>query len=296
MTEFPVITDIVASDKRLRCAIEQGLKRLGPCSRGRRLRVFEKWSRVCGKRGVPVICVSWLDEIDGKYVDHVRALKNRRREFLLFLGRLPCEAIPERLARLNVRDPSRIHVAQSGRDMNAVNAMIERLVSALASKEEQKGILDAWWEDEVLVVISPSFQRIRVRLEKLRPLRALKTGSLERFEIDEDGSFLYWPAADVHMGWDELAQSADENAYIRARQESKQFNREYGAAIRRLRRELGLRQTDVKGLSSRQVRRVEEGKCRATSSALAKLAKAHGMGISTYLSELAKRLPPRAED
>jgi transcriptional regulator with XRE-family HTH domain len=68
----------------------------------------------------------------------------------------------------------------------------------------------------------------------------------------------------------------------------------YASAIRRLREERGLKQTDIKGLSERQVRRLEEGDTLPHSSTLNKLAAAHGMSINDYMGELAKRSSRRA--
>jgi len=68
------------------------------------------------------------------------------------------------------------------------------------------------------------------------------------------------------------------------------FNKAYGAAIEALRKDKRLRQRDVEGLTPRQVGRIESGQCRATLSALRKLAKAHGMSVSEYLEELSRHL------
>lgn len=69
------------------------------------------------------------------------------------------------------------------------------------------------------------------------------------------------------------------------------FNKTYGSASRKLRREKGLRQSDVPGLTARQVGRIESGH-RATRSALQKLAAAHGLSVNEYLDDLAQRLTP----
>jgi transcriptional regulator with XRE-family HTH domain len=71
--------------------------------------------------------------------------------------------------------------------------------------------------------------------------------------------------------------------------EGKAFNQAYGVAIRKLRREKGLRQSDIEGLTARQVGRIEAGQ-RATLSALRKLAQAHGMGVDEYMDRLAQSL------
>ena len=82
----------------------------------------------------------------------------------------------------------------------------------------------------------------------------------------------------------------DKAASLKARQQTEAFNTAYGVAIRNLRREKGLRQSDIKGLTSRQVGRIESGQ-RATLSALQKFARSHSLAIDEYMEELAKRLP-----
>jgi len=57
-----------------------------------------------------------------------------------------------------------------------------------------------------------------------------------------------------------------------------------------LRKEKGLRQSDIEGLTARQIGRIENGQCRATLSALQKLAKAHNMSVNEYMEKLSKYL------
>src|SRR5207244_1870864 len=44
----------------------------------------------------------------------------------------------------------------------------------------------------------------------------------------------------------------------------------------------------IEGLTARQVSRIEKGECRATSTALAKLAKAHVMETNQYMKKIAE--------
>jgi transcriptional regulator with XRE-family HTH domain len=73
----------------------------------------------------------------------------------------------------------------------------------------------------------------------------------------------------------------------RAQQRSADFNRRYGAAIRKVREAAAIAQTQIAGLTDRQLRRIEHGTCRATASALNALAKAHGLDVNVYLDKLA---------
>jgi transcriptional regulator with XRE-family HTH domain len=52
----------------------------------------------------------------------------------------------------------------------------------------------------------------------------------------------------------------------------------------------GIPQAKVAGLADRQIRRIEQGTCRATSRALNALARAHGLELNPYLDKLASEL------
>ena len=60
-----------------------------------------------------------------------------------------------------------------------------------------------------LVVLFPAFDRLRVPLSKLTKHLGTNKDEIGAFEIDEDGSFLYWPHADVHLGPDQLHAMVD---------------------------------------------------------------------------------------
>jgi len=159
--------------------------------------------------------------------------------------------------------------------------------------DEDNRILDAWWEETTFVVVSPTaegFRKLRVPMEKLPVLQKLSKEDREAFEIDEDGVFLYWPNGDIHLGWEQFECVVDESAYLKAKHQTEGFNKAYGAAIEALRKEKGLRQSDIEGLTPRQVGRIESGQCRATLSALQKLAKAHDMTVNKYLEELSRHV------
>ncbi len=84
--------------------------------------------------------------------------------------------------------------------------------------------------------------------------------------IDPDGSFIYWPDLDVHLGWNQFLQAVDPAEFRKAQQRSAEFNARYGAAIRRVREAAGIVQSGVEGLTERQVRRIEYGESRARRS------------------------------
>ncbi len=208
---------------------------------------------------------------------------------LLFLESLPVEAMANRLLQLDIRNPRRLHVATE-REPELIVALIYRLFSGMAQADGPQPIVDAWVENENLVLLSPSFDRLAVPLKDLTEFIGTNREQIEAFEIDEDGRFLFWPHANVHMGWEQLLQVVDPAAALAAKQKSEKFNQLYGEAIRARREEHGLKQSDISGLTERHLRRVEHGEQAASKSTLEALAIAHQLTLDEYLKRLAEHM------
>lgn len=208
---------------------------------------------------------------------------------LLFLESLPVEAMPDRLLQLDIRNPHRLHLVTE-REPERIVALMYRLFSGMARSDGPQSIVDAWVENENLVLLSPSFDRLAVQLKDLAKFIGTNREQIEAFEIDEDGRFLFWPHADVHMGWEQLQQVIDPTAALASKQRSEKFNQRYGEAIRAIREAHGLKQSDVSGLTERHLRRVEHGEQAASKSTLEALATAHHVTLDEYLKQLADHL------
>lgn len=205
---------------------------------------------------------------------------------VVFVNDLPMEAVVDRLMALQIRSSQRLHIA-SNRSRASEAKLLYRLVSGLAEFDTSSAVVDAWLEGEELVLLSPAFDRMVVPCEKLTRFLGSDLSKFAEFEIDEDGSFVYWPHADVHLGWKQLQQLIDPTAAIEDIKKSKDFKERYGSAIRSLRESSGLRQTDVKGLTSRQLRRIEHGEQVVSRRALEVLAESHRIPVDEYLKRLA---------
>ncbi|MCX7427648.1 MAG: helix-turn-helix transcriptional regulator [Planctomycetia bacterium] len=256
------------------------------------LLTFPSWYEVViprtPRKPVPTIFVSRLADVVVEAAKKAR--EAGRSKHLLFSEGMPIEALASRLPRLDVRDANRVHVAREG-DAESIAAILYRLFRGIAQPKEAHSILDAWVEGEDIVLLSPSFARLSVPLGKLTKFIGEPKKEIKAFEIDEDGRFLFWPHADVHLGWEQMRQILDPTAAIATEEKTEQFNRGYGSAVRRLREERELKQAAIDGLSERHVRRIEQGRQPVTSSALRALAKAHDMPVEDYLKEVASRLP-----
>lgn len=160
----------------------------------------------------------------------------------------------------------------------------------MAGDGKRGSIIDAYAVGDSLVVRGPKHRILHVPMRALPSLRDKPRAAQRKFQIDPDGSFLYWPDLDVHLGWNQFLQAADPVEFRKAQQRSAGFNQRYGAAIRKVREQAGIPQSKIPGLTERQVRRIEQGESRATSRALTALAKAHGLETNAYLDILAKAM------
>ena len=247
-----------------------------------------EWSVMARPTTTPLLIVSPVAELPAQRPIHPPSLGQRERRYLLFPERMPTAALPARVSQLNIRDPRRLHLA-GAKNRQEAQGVIGRAIRGLAEPAEPR-IVDAWWEGDDLIVLSPEFRRLRIPLEKLSHVIGREAKAVGVFEIDADGSFVHWPHADVHLGWTQFVRMIDPVEALAAKAAHRDFDGKYGAAIRRVREEAGLRQSDIPGLTARQVGRIEKGECRATHAALSKLAAAHGETVSQYLDRLAGKL------
>ena len=194
----------------------------------------DDWSKIRRHGSRPVLAIMRLSVMDDDFASRFRTLTHRHKNVLLFASDLPAEALPDRITKLGLRDLSRIHLSDRKAPAEQV-FLVERWLSVLAGKNADHCITDAWWDGDHLVVISPRFERLRVPISMIPSLRGKPIAELCRFEIDEDGSYVFWPLLDVHLGWDQLAQSVNPLASLKVSQNEEDFNRRYGAAIRQLR-------------------------------------------------------------
>ena len=102
--------------------------------------------------------------------------------------------------------------------------------------------------------------------------------------------FLFWPHADVHLGWEQFVQILDPAAAIAAKQRSREFNKRYGSAIRAVREAHELKQSEIAGFAARHLRRIEHGEQRAAKKNLETLANAHDLPLEAYLKEIASSM------
>lgn len=201
------------------------------------------------------------------------------------------EQIAQWIRQTNIRSEHRLHIVRV-EDLEAlqVSELLARVCYAFGSDNSRGSIVDACLGGDVLSVRGPKQRMLRVPVTSIPALRDLPRPALRDFRIDPDGSFIHWPGPDIHLGWNQFLQAVDPLELHKAQQRSADFNRRYGAAIRKLREAAGIPQAKVEGITERQLRRIEQGECRATANALRDLAKAHGLDENTYMEKVANAM------
>ena len=172
-----------------------------------------------------------------------------------------------------------------------------RVLNAWRVGGEHKLIAGASLLDSTLMVVSCALDKYEVSFEAIPALRRIAEADRRHFEIADDGSYIHWPSADIHLDLDAFKIAIDPSYEDELRWQRAVHDRRYGAAIAQLRKSAKLRQSEVAGLSDRQVRRIERGG-RTSVRALKLLSSAHGLDLGEYLSTLAKIVnvaPPDVE-
>lgn len=238
-----------------------------------------------------VLVVSRMVDLPFLPPKRAQTATGRATKFLVIAGDSPPETMGERLPLLQVKNPQRLLVTSEGNATQLSN-LVARLVRGMI-EESRKAIVAANWEGEnkeTLVVIDSSLERMRIPRSKLEKLLGTDPEHLSQFEIDSDGSFIYWPHADVHLGCEQFASLVDPARALATQIRLDAHNQRYGRAIRAMREEAGLKQSDIHSIDARTVGRVERGEMTPSSKTLRALAAAHGLPDEKYLSELAQRV------
>jgi Helix-turn-helix domain len=202
---------------------------------------------------------------------------------------------PDQVARwmraTNIRSEHRLHVVRV-EDLKTpqVAELLGRVCAAFGPESSRGSIIDAYLAGDELLIRGPKHRMLHIPVGAIAALQGRPRDVIRNFKLDPDGSFIHWPDLDVHLGWNQFLQAVDPAELRNAQQRSAGFNRRYGAAIRKVREAAGIPQAQVAGLTDRQLRRIEHGLCRATTSALQALARTHGLDVNVYLDKLAQAM------
>jgi hypothetical protein len=165
-----------------------------------------------------------------------------------------------------------------------------RIALAQLHGAEDRLIASAEIQGDTLEVWSCEPRPYRVPIASLPALARLSQKGLRDFTVSSSGSRLHWEDGDIDMSLDAIRAAVDPELAEKHRDEFRDDAARYGRAIRLLRDERGIRQAQVKGVTDRNLRRIELGQVLPRTSTLRKLAAAHGMTLPAYMDALAARM------
>ncbi len=118
------------------------------------------------------------------------------------------------------------------------------------------------------------------------------------FTLSSEGSYIHWPEADVHIDLDAVRYLKDDEWREKKDQERLMYDIRFGEAVAAFRKQCGLKQAEIQGLSERHVRRIEKGE-RTKVDTLGVLARSHGLSLHIWIKspksfQEVVRLSPRS--
>jgi hypothetical protein len=165
----------------------------------------------------------------------------------------------------------------------------QRIMNAWSMGYAGNLIADATIVNENLLVVSCELERFEVAFDAIPGLKKLPVKKRHAFTISPEGSYIHWPEPDIHIDMDGIRYLTDPTWRQKCDIEKIAHEKTFGASIAAIRKNYSLRQSDIIGLSDRQIRRIEAGE-RPSLQTLQLLAKAHKMEVNDYLNEIAKQI------
>jgi len=165
----------------------------------------------------------------------------------------------------------------------------KRVLNAWAMGAEHDLIASASAAGDTLHVLSCALDAYEVSFDEIPALKNLSSEK-RAFEVEPGGSYIHWPGPDVHLDLDAIRYLTDMDWRIKQDRVRIAHDRRFGRALAKVRQEYGLAQSDITGLSDRQVRRIEKGEARPSIATLEALARAHKMKLDPYLEKIADEM------
>ncbi|MBW4517574.1 MAG: helix-turn-helix domain-containing protein [Timaviella obliquedivisa GSE-PSE-MK23-08B] len=168
-------------------------------------------------------------------------------------------------------------------------AIPERILNAWKLGAEQDLIAYAAVSDKGLCILDCALNILTIPFDAMSALNSLPWSERQNFELDADGSYLYWAFTDTHLDLDSFKISVDPDLKTKLNAENLLYDERFGKAIATVRKNLKLKQTDIEGVSARHIGRIEKG-ARPKLETLKLLAKGHGVEINDYIERVAQAM------
>lgn len=235
------------------------------------------------KPGTDFFVITTATELEpvARYIHEANSIHRLRALFVR--TDIDCAWFLPMLERANVRTLRNMLVHSSC-------SVPERVLRAWQLGAQDQLIADAAVVDDRLFVRDCALERFEIGFRDVPALAKLPEVERARFVVDPDGSYLHWDHNDTHIGLDTIRYALDPGFRSKVDLRRLSFDDRFGGAVRTLRLSRGLRQSDIRGLSAKQVSRIEAGQGFPRLETVRKLAEAHGMDATSFLDEIAAAL------
>jgi hypothetical protein len=136
-------------------------------------------------------------------------------------------------------------------------------------------------------VLNCALKLYELPFNTIKELRTIPIKDRATFTIDEDGSGIFWEDHDIQINIGSIESALHPEKVL---PHKLTHDRKFGQAVAAFRNLRGLKQSDILGLTERQVRRIEKGEQSATLKSFNALAKAHRLSLKSYLNRVAEHV------
>ena len=164
-----------------------------------------------------------------------------------------------------------------------------RVVNAWKNDIQDKLIAKAIAHNDMLYVVDCEFNTYSISFDDIPSLRKIPKNERKVLKVSDDGGYVNWPSTDTDIDLDIIKMFTNKNYREEQERLRLESNSRFGDAVKTLRLQTGLRQTDFKDISDRQIRRIESGD-RPSYSTIVKLANQHGITVKEYLNKISEIL------
>jgi hypothetical protein len=193
--------------------------------------------------------------------------------------------LPQMLGRAALRGVSKVLVHASDdwqtpkRVMNAWKMGAEDCLIATASANAK-----------TLHIVNCALESFEIDFDKIPALKGVDHQERKNFKIEPYGSYIYWSVGDVHLDIESLRYLKDSDFRKDKDNEKLLHDKAFGSAVSKIRKLAGLKQSEIVGVSERQLRRIESEGVRPTIATLKALAQSHKLGVDEYLEQIARNM------
>ena len=224
---------------------------------------------------------------------------NKEATSFLNLNRLRSEAIKNNytsseLDLIYLQDSVILQVKRKNKPVETYygfdSKAVKRIKSAWEWEAEAELIAIASASSNSLFVMGCDLKTWEIPFSSLSCLDRIPQSEKGNFELDEDGSYLCWGCADLHVDLEDLKAAVDPEFKEQLLIKKLEYGKSFGKAIATVRKAHKLNQDAIDGISDRHLRRIENEGQQPSLDALKKLAASHGLDLEDYLAQVNQSL------